>query len=170
MVDDEGVGGLMKEDRQGKDRVYFRFLPANRCRAGLLISAYGTKDRDRQILRIDSLLAGTAASQHYFAVAFHKGQAIAILQLYREREKIHRFRIRGLHCRFRFRNRGLATRLLQLGAKSIFEFYLGSEIVSFVLPTNIASITAHQHAGFHIGQAAGLQPENHRFLILRKSP
>lgn len=160
----------MEQREQALEQPCFRFLRAGNCRAELLASVYDEADRKRQLDRIRSLLGNESASRCYFGVAEHKGKTIALLQLNQDKQKPHLFRIRGLHCRARFRRQGLASRLLQLAAQNVFEQYQGEQIVSFILPTNLPSMRAHERAGF--SRCAGLQailPERHLCFVLQRN-
>ncbi len=161
----------MEQKEQEPAQPCFRFLRAGNCSAELLASVYGDADRKRQLRRIRSLLDNESASRCYFGVAEHKDKIIALLQLCQDKQNPRRFRIRGLYCSGRFRRQGLASRLLQLAGQNVFERHQGEEIVSFILPTNFPSITAHERAGF--SRCAGLQaimPERHLcFVLQRKS-
>ena len=159
-------------DQRGGDRQkpFFRFLPASRCRVERLASVYDAAAREGQACRIQALLANESGGRCFFVVAGYQGRVVALLQLCRDQKRAHRFRIRGLYSHQQFRRQGLATRLLQLGAKCVFELYHGEEILSFVPPTNIPSITAHKRAGFcpAVRQTGQPQPEHHLCLIVKR--
>ncbi|MBU0944083.1 MAG: GNAT family N-acetyltransferase [Proteobacteria bacterium] len=147
----------------------FRFLPARTCRAEILASVYGKEEQPHQLLRLKSLLRNPGAERLYFVLARDNTMNVALLQLCRERRNRCCFRIRGLHTHPRFRNRSLASRLLQLACKCVSEFKEGEEIFSFILPTNRPSLAAHGHAGFFPASMRALKPERHLCLVWRKS-
>ncbi|MBU0962172.1 MAG: GNAT family N-acetyltransferase [Proteobacteria bacterium] len=149
---------------QNKTKFSFRFLSARTCRAEILASVYAEDEKLHQLNRLQSLLQNSSAERLYFVLARHKNEPVALLQLCRERKKQCCFRIRGLYTHHRFRNRSLATRLLQLACKCVSEFQEGEEILSFILPTNLPSLAAHGHAGFFPATRQGLQPERHLCL------
>ncbi len=157
------------EKGQGTEKSYFHFLPAECCSAEQLASVYSPAEREQQLLRIQLLLESNSAKRCWFMTAEPKGRTIAFLQLCQEKRRPGRFRIRGLHCRRRFRRQGLATRLLQLGIQNVVEQYRAEEIISFILPTNRSSIRAHERAGFcYCAELpGGILPERHLCLICR---
>ena len=158
-----------RAERSGK--ACFRFHPAVRCNAEQLASVYGKGERERQVHRILAVLNHRSAGRCFFVTAVCRGKTVGLLQLCQERIRPHRFRIRGLHTRKEFRNQGLATHLLQLGIKCIVESHHGKEVISYILPTNTASITAHEHAGFIPCTSRLLQPEHYRcFVFSRNDP
>ncbi len=131
----------------------------------MLASVYSEgEEKLYQAGRLKSLLNNPAAERLFFVVARHNRMVIAFLQLSRERNRHSCFRIRGLYTHPNFRNRSLATRLLQLACKCISEFQQGKEILSFILPTNLPSRAAHEQAGFFPATIKGLQPERHLCL------
>lgn len=167
---DNRRSSLSWDQRDGcLEKFSFRFLPGAYCNADILASVYGEGAREQQACRIGSLLDNRSAERLFFTVAGYKNRAVALLHLCRELKKPHCFRVRGLYTHEQFRNQGLATRLLQLGVKCIFELYGGEEILSFVLPANRSSIAAHERACFYPVVLQTLQPERHLcFSISRK--
>ncbi len=150
---------------QNKTQFSFRFLSAKACRAEILASVYAEEEEQHQLNRFQCLLESPSAERLYFALARHNNESVAFLHLCREQKKPCCFRIRGLHTHHNFRNRSLATRLLQLACKCVSEFQEGEKIISFILPTNIPSLTAHDHAGFlPVTTMQGMQPERHLCL------
>ena len=142
----------------------FRFSSARGCRAEILAAVYGEDESGPRFSRFKSLLRNPSAERLYFVLARHDGRPVALLQLCRERMNHGRFRIRGLYTHRRFRNCSLATRLLQLACKCVGEFQEGEEILSFILPTNLPSLVAHNHAGFLPATLQKRQPERHLCL------
>ncbi len=122
------------------------------------------KEREQQASRLKALLNNPAAERLFFVVAKQHTMTVAFLQLSRERKNHCCFRIRGLYTHPNFRNRSLATRLLQLACKCVAEFLQGEAIFSFVLPTNLPSLAAHEQAGFFPAVMQGMQPERHLCL------
>ena len=164
----KGRNVLITKHRHSNENFDFSFLPAIHCNAETLASVYDTSEQGRQVSRIRSLLAHQSSGRNFFVLAEYNEQPAALLYLCQEHNKTYRFRIRGLHTHRRFRNQGLATRLLQFGTQCIFRHH-GREIVSYILPTNAPSITAHQRAGFIPCTPHLLQPERHRCFIVSAS-
>ena len=143
----------------------FRFLSAKACTAEMLVSVYsGGVQQQQQTSRLQSLLNNPSAERLFFVLAKHNNVTVAFLQLCRERRTYSRFRIRGLYTHQNFRNRSLATHLLQLACKCVFEFQEGMDFLSFILPNNFPSLAVHEHAGFSLAIMEGLQPERHLCL------
>jgi GNAT superfamily N-acetyltransferase len=153
---------------KNKRNFSFRFLSAKACRAEILASVYGEDEKQHQLNRIKSLLHNPSAGRLYFVLARDNTRSVALLQLCRERKNQRCFRIRGLHTHHCFRNRSLATRLLQLACKCVSEFKEGEEIYSFILPTNYPSLAAHEHTGFFPATMQGMKPERHLCLVWTK--
>lgn len=159
----------MEKAVQEKQILTICFLPAENCRAEQLAGVYSRPEQPRQLDRIQQLLTGPSADRQFFVTAEYKGKTIALLHLCRDRRRKERFRIRGLATSKPFRRRGLATRMLQFGIDKIFGLQGGTEILSFILPGNSASIAAHKRAGFQPGILEQPQPQRHLCFILHRN-
>ncbi len=92
----------------------------------------------------------------------------ALLHLCAEQRRPAFFRIRGLYTHPDFRNRSLASRVLRLGCMCLTEFYQVQEIRSFIVPTNAASLKAHENAGFFVDDAGAKVARRHHCFIRRR--
>ncbi len=142
----------------------FHFLAADRCTAEQLASVYPKREQRRQLQRFSSFLHDPSAGGRYFMFAVCNTRTAALLHLCAEQRRPALYRIRGLYTHPDFRNRSLATRILRLGCMCLTEFYQAREIRSFVVPTNAASLAAHENAGFSAGEA-GTESVRHHLCL-----
>jgi RimJ/RimL family protein N-acetyltransferase len=147
----------------------FRFLAANRCTAEQLASVYPDREQARQLRRFASFLSDISVSRRFFVLAVCHDKTAALLHLCAEQRRPAFFKIRGLYTHPDFRNRSLATHILQLGCMCLTEFYQVQEIRSFILPTNGASLAAHENAGFFPDDVGGGGVRRHRCFICQRS-
>ena len=84
----------------------------------------------------------------FLGTAEQGGRVLGRVRCSRVGNRAGHFRIRGLKTLVPYRNQGIATTLLRCAAREIFSRLGGTVIFSFILPENIASIRAHERAGF----------------------
>jgi RimJ/RimL family protein N-acetyltransferase len=136
-------------------------LGAEGCNAHRLAAVF--EDQGRESERLQALLDSPAAraGNLFFAAAQQDREIVALLRCTRSGARPGRFRIRGLQTRQGFRNRGIATALLNYALEAIFS-RPGSEVVySFIPAQNSASIRAHERAGFRRVIPPFPAPEHH---------
>ncbi len=127
------------------------------CDLARLAAVYGPGE---QQLGLQRLIRDAEAGNLFLGGVEIWGKNVVLLKVTRGLCNPWQFRIRGLYTNSRCRQQGLATQLLRLAVATIFDQYHGQEVLSFIVPTNQASIAVHVKVGF-VPVAIQPQPAHH---------